>query len=325
MLDLSAKVQRAIPAGEAERVAPAALRGLASLPSASQWAAFEHTRDKAGDGAPVRPTSTLARLTSSLPSEVRVVVVLNPQRFIEQRLASRRHRDKLEAFVEELGRRLRSPRSRRTRDQVLTDLGAELRHRGLEPCYKVDVRIIEQDGREFLQASLTLDAEAYRQRRSADGLSLIVAQADIPTTAAELLGAYFGEDTVEKDFQTIKSALELRPFNHLTDLKVRAHVTLCMLASLAERTIEQRMAAAGIPMSAVAALEELGCCHLSQYVDEDTTLYNITQPTPDQTKILDALALPRLADEDALAQEFTSRLRCSTYAPSATHWGYEIS
>jgi len=46
----------------------------------------------------------------------------------------------------------------------------------------------------------------------------------------ELCRTYRAKDAVETDFQVIKSLIKLRPVRHRTDAKVRAHVTLCMLA-----------------------------------------------------------------------------------------------
>ncbi|MFH1468757.1 MAG: hypothetical protein ABIO70_30495 [Pseudomonadota bacterium] len=73
-------------------------------------------------------------------------------------------------------------------------------------------------------------------------------------SAEQLVLLYFSKDVVEKDFQTIKSELDLRPIRHRTDLKVCAHVSLCMLALLLQRVAEQLMAAEGAPRTAACRL-----------------------------------------------------------------------
>jgi len=47
-----------------------------------------------------------------------------------------------------------------------------------------------------------------------------------------LVSVYRAKDAVEKDFQTIKTDIKLRPVFHHTDPKVRAHLSLCMLTVL---------------------------------------------------------------------------------------------
>ena len=120
----------------------------------------------------------------------------------------------------------------------------------------------------------------------------------MPQSARELVQLYRIKDIVEKDFQSIKSAIKLRPVFHYTDPKVQAHVTVCMLALLLQRTLEQRLAAAGHPMTAPACIEALNTCHLNQRrTANGSPLYDITQLTSDQQAIVDALDLRPLADE----------------------------
>lgn len=75
--------------------------------------------------------------------------------------------------------------------------------------------------------------------RTLEGLpaAVLTAHPDVPGTASDLIDMYFEKDVVEKDFQTIKSAVELRPVHHQTDIKLRAHVTICMLALLLQRIL----------------------------------------------------------------------------------------
>ena len=74
---------------------------------------------------------------------------------------------------------------------------------------------------------------------------------------------YRAKDAVERDFQTIKSDIELRPVLHHTDPKVRSHLSLCMLALLLERTMERRLRSVGLRMTAPAAIETSFPCWCS--------------------------------------------------------------
>jgi len=138
---------------------------------------------------------------------------------------------------------------------------------------------------------------------------LLVAHADLPHSATELVALYRAKDAVEKDFQTIKSDLELRPVFHHTDPKVRAHVSLCMLALLLERSMEKRLRNAGKAMTAPAALEELAGGHLNRVTTgpDESVAYVATEPNVDQRELLACLRLEHLVDQDQMASRIEPR------------------
>jgi hypothetical protein len=81
-----------------------------------------------------------------------------------------------------------------------------------------------------------------------------------------------------------------------------------MLALLVERTLRQQLAKAGSPFTAEAALqtlEPIRLCHFPATNGKDT--YLPTQPSEDQTRLLRALKLSRLADPAHLATLLTPR------------------
>ena len=307
LLSLTAEVQMRIMAGEADRVGPGKLAELAARPPSTQAAGLDALVEQAGEGRPLRPTRELARLVESTPFEVRGVIIYCPDQFIEQRQAARLRHEKLKAFVDSINEKLRTGRSRRSRDSIVSAIGGEIKHHRLSSLYSVIIDSVQHEGREVLQAILTLDEAALQRSQQADGLTLIVTHPDVAGPPAQIVSSYFAKDKVEKDFQTIKSIIKLRPVRHRTDLKVRAHVTLCMLALLVERIIEQRTIEAGAPMTAKAVFELLSTCHLNRYLDEDTNLYNLTNPSTDQKKLLQNLLLSDLADDATVAESIQPR------------------
>ena len=138
---------------------------------------------------------------------------------------------------------------------------------------------------------------------------LLVAHADLLQSAAEMVALYRAKDAVEKDFQTIKSDLELRPVFHHTDPKVRAHVSLCMLALLLERTMECRLRKAGKAMTAPAAFEELAGGHLNMVATgpDESVAYVATEPSTEQRELLARLRLEHLVDQDQMASRIDPR------------------
>jgi hypothetical protein len=241
-----------------------------------------------------RPSSAAPPEPPPAPLRVRAVLYFNPQLFVDQRLRARQQLDAVQAFVDELNSRLASPRSRQSRDQIAATLDRQLRKDDLLETFTPVITETEIAGRQRYQVALQLDDARWARRRRFDGFNLLVAHPLLDRSATDLCRLYRAKDAVEKDFQTIKSVVELRPVRHHTDAKVRAHVTLCMLALLLERTLAGKLA--GLH-SAQAALELLATAHLNRYVGAHGDLAHVvTRTDHPQNQILRRLGLTHLAD-----------------------------
>lgn len=306
LLKLDVGIQQAVLEGQAAGVSLARLFKLARLADAErQCREFEHLRSNVPPVPPARGSAAV-----QLPDEahqeivlrVRGAVSFNPELFVDKRRTAQRQLQEVQSYVRELNAQLARPRSRRVPRDIERDIDYMLRRRNLVELYRIHVDPSQTvDGKRY-QARVELDVEQWRCRRRYDGFSLIVAHPEVPHSAAELCQLYRAKDAVEKDFRTIKSLVRLRPIYHHTDAKVRAHVTLCMLALLLERTLDARLKRA----SAQAAVETLSTCCLNRFEDSKATShYVVTQPDVEQQALLRELRLKQLADDDYV----TERLR----------------
>jgi hypothetical protein len=235
---------------------------------------------------------------------VRAVLYFNPQLFLDQRDRARKQLDAIKTFVADLNTRL-AGQSRMKRDQVAAAIDRQLRKDDLLEAFVPLITEREIAGRTRYHVELRLDETAWARRRRHDGFNIIVAHPDLERSAAELIRLYRAKDAVEKDFQTIKSVVEVRPVRHRTDVKVRAHVTLCMLALLLERTLQRKL---GGLYTAPAALELLRTAHLNRYTaNGDEALHVVTRTDEAQNKILRHLGLHHLADYQATVAQIESR------------------
>ena len=299
LLGLSLTIRHRVLAGQADSLGVGELRTLAGLPVADQAAAFEaaiqrhpERRVRAMHKAPSHETATL---------RARGVLYFNPDRFLSARAVDTDCRVKVRAVVADINRRLASVGNHRSDAGALTEAHSAIvrAHLGLT----MSPRLEKTEG--LRTVILDEDADAWASRRRADGLVVIAAHPETPGSATDVVATYFEKDVVEKDFQTIKSTLELRPVHHQTDIKLRAHVTLCMLALLLQRILGRRLAAAGL--SAPAALEVLGTAHLNLIANEKTQLYSITRPNEAQQGILATLNMSDLANDEQAAKNITPR------------------
>jgi hypothetical protein len=314
LLALSEGIQLRILEGEAARVSLSRLYGLAGIAdSEGQERTFERLRSTA---KPAAPAQRVPQLSGTPPQEepaeeqeqkqvqVRAVVAFNPELFVDHRRTAQRQLQEVQAYVRDLNTQLAAPRSRRTARDVEMNIDRMLRRRDLLDVFRVHVRPTMVDGRERPQARVELAIEQWRRRRRVDGFSVIVAHPAVPHTAAQLCQLYRAKDAVEKDFRTIKSVVQLRPVFHHTDVKVRAHVTLCMLALALERELSRRLKRS----SAERALETLAACCLNRFQDSDgESHYVVTHPDGDQRTLLRQLKLEHLADDSYVVDHVRPR------------------
>jgi hypothetical protein len=260
----------------------------------------------AASGAPIRRART-GRRTARL----RLVLYFNPEMCVDQRTVAESHRQSVEDLVADLNRRLRSERARLDADGARFLLVEKLAALSLLKVYSIRVESVQVPGaeRQVPQLRIDFDEQEWLRRRQHDGFVLLVADPEIPRSGPELVQLYRDKDAVEKDFQTIKDVVKLRPVYHHTDPKVRAHVTLCMLALLLERTLEQRLRRSSMPMSAPACFEQLASCHLN-LLRGDPDLppsYSVTEPTNEQRDLIKVLRMGDLLDPEEVAARIHPR------------------
>lgn len=66
----------------------------------------------------------------------------------------------------------------------------------------------------------------------------------------EIVAMYKNLKIVERAFRTIKSFIKVRPVDHHLDVRIRAHIFMCVLAYLIEKTIEHKLKSSDVDMTA---------------------------------------------------------------------------
>lgn len=292
-----------LPFGEKE------LRSLLTLAPDEQLAAF-HERLAAHLPASSEPAASTRKDQSIGP--LRLVAYFNPQLFVDIRRRTAEHCENLQRHVNKINSELAAAKRSRGYDSTYRKLSRELERLNYLDTFDIEltpITITSKTGRSIssFQAAITRNEKVWLRRRRYDGFVLLLAHPELPQSAKELVNFYRIKDTIEKDFQTIKSVIKLRPIYSYTDPKVQAHVTLCMLALLVQRYLEHRLRTAGLPLSTPACIDLLKTCHLNQRRSDDLPLYDITMLNAEQQEILSALGLERLADDEHLRGSITPR------------------
>ncbi len=311
LLRLDKRLQKEILAGVYGHIPDRTLRRIARLTTRSkQRRALEEHAATAREAAGASDRVLNRRRTGRQKVRLRVVAYFNPRMFVDQRALAINHLRLVEDFVTGLNQQLASGRGRDP-EKVRIEVTNKLASLSLLSVYKIRVETTDKDaaGSAHLRITLNLDEKVWRRRRRYDGFVLLVAHPELVHSAEELVQLYRDKDLIEKDFRTIKSVLELRPVFHYTDPKVRAHVTLCILALLLERTLEDRLRRSTQPMTAPACFEELAGAHLNLLrsdADEEPA-YCLTEPTQAQRALLRSLRMNQLIDEKEVAARIQPR------------------
>jgi transposase len=114
-------------------------------------------------------------------------------------------------------------------------------------------------------------------------------------TCADIVKSYKSLMTVERAFRNLKTVrLEIRPVYHKRDSRIKAHVFLCMLAYYVQWHMQQKLA----PLSQDGkigqwtfdqAIETMKCLSKNIVIIGGAEITKISDPTPDQTVILNLL------------------------------------
>jgi len=232
-------------------------------------------------------------LTEVEVEDGRVVVAYSKTIAVSER---KRREEKLDAFDEKaalIEARLQGKVKRRGRP--LTDEGAfkQLVKEALEKKLTAYFRI-EMRGA-FLWVEPIEEAEEYAKK--CDGkLAMHTDNTDLE--AGELYRIYKDLQEIERSWRTLKSAIKIRPTFHWTERRVRAHVFLCVLALVIERTMRLKLKAAKSDFSPQRALRELRqLMHVQLTLPTKGTRYNLlANKKPVQLDLFRALDIEPLTD-----------------------------
>lgn len=232
----------------------------------------------------------------------RPIVYFNPEMFAAQRRRAAADLCDIQRALDALDRNAATQR-----DNDVTLLGKVdrlLRHHDAVSLFEVQIVRIEGAP---VRIRTTLRKEVWHRRRRFDGFSLLVADLLQGRTPAELVALYRSRECIERGFRTIKSTVELRPVHHRTDAKVRAHVTICVLATLLQRLLEHHLAKAGATSSAERALATLAACHLNTVSTGSRSTHTVTALEPDVRGLLAKLDLDELASDEHVRARIVPR------------------
>jgi hypothetical protein len=200
-------------------------------------------------------------------ARVRYILVRNPQEAERDR---RQREEALRRLREALAALPAGPSQEHTRAAC-----ALLSH----PTYR---RYLRTDKHGWPQ----IDPDKVRDEARLDGKYLVRTSDDTLPPEDVALG-YKQLIEVEDAFRTLKHTLDLRPVYHRVEERIRAHVLLCWLALLLVRIIERRT-----DQRWPQIRRTLQRMHLGEFAGPEGAVWQRTETTADQHRLLTALRIP---------------------------------
>jgi len=223
--------------------------------------------------------------------------------FIVCRSASRREKekamkvlfiDRIETGLKKLRQATsREKRALKDRDELLKKIGALLKVNSRAAIF-FKINVEEKGGRLFLTWEKKVANNAWSDLSA--GCYLLRSNLPKGMTAPELWKAYIGLTEVEDSFRIGKHDLGLRPVWHHYKERVQAHIFICFLSLILQRTMEQGLVCCGMGRSTRKILQELRGLKSMDVVlptTEGTELKMkvVSEPDPALKIILDRLKL----------------------------------
>ncbi len=199
---------------------------------------------------------------------------------------TRRKRDErllaADVFIGSVLHRLANPpvRGRRMTPQGAYDrIRDHLRDRRLLSLYDVSI----DDG----EVRVLPNRKTREWEEKIDGM-LLVETTDLKSPPEEVIRRYKELAEIERGFRALKSTLELRPLNHWTEKRIRAHVFLCILALQMERWMRKKLGDISVP-KAIRILRRIKAVMVSS---QDKAILVVTRAKKEQKEILRRLGIP---------------------------------
>jgi transposase len=220
--------------------------------------------------------------------ELRYIICLNEQRKTESE-------KKRQVSITKLSKELDKVFARNTRHKEDRDIDKSL-HKIFEG-YKVKFKkffTIARDAKSQKAIGYSLNQENLEQEKKFDGIFVLLSSR-YDLKAREIVESYKNLKEVEMLFDDLKNFVDIRPIRHWLQVRVRAHVFICVLALLLKRIFEIHYMKSKCTME---PLEELSKSKLIKYKvkfskreNRSQTFPKVTNTTPMQKKYFNMIGI----------------------------------
>lgn len=247
--------------------------------------------------------------------ECRYILFFDVARFLADFKARKRRLKEAHDWIEAKNQQLQQAKKTRQLPTLERQVKQMLTRKKLQKLLEVKIEphtvtLINKRNKERTVDTFRLQAvaqpEAEREEQRLDGITCFITNLSKESCSAEEVVAYYrSKNKVEEAFHEIKAHLNLRPINLTRSQRVKAHVTVCIMAYLLLNDMEQCLKARGLKLSPANALKELKACQVSriEVKGSDKAELKVTEPNPTQLELLKALDC-----EEVIGKKFVKKV-----------------
>ena len=156
--------------------------------------------------------------------------------------------------------------------------------------YLRDHRLLHWYQLELANGTLSLkkNRKALNWEATVDGV-LLLETSDMTIPAQGIVKHYKELAEVERGWRSLKSTLQLRPVHHWTELRIRAHIFICVIALQLERWMRNKLQS--ISLSVPKCMRVLQHIKVGELCLGEKTKLMLTTLTPEHKEILQTLGV----------------------------------
>ena len=159
--------------------------------------------------------------------EKRHILCFNPEKFLQERKNRLEKIESIKKHLDQRNKQLSQAKGRRHRELLREELKKYLEKRAARKIF--EFRLIAK-GKTFHISYKAVD-KALREAAKLDGVYVIMSNVK-EASPEDLINAYRSRMEIERTFCQLKSFIEIRPIYHHNEDRIRAHITICVLAYL---------------------------------------------------------------------------------------------
>jgi len=223
----------------------------------------------------------------------RVLLCLNTQKRKDEQEYRRQKMDQMQQELEELNASLGTNKRIKNRDDAMKKAGMILKNNKVRKYFDVYTTDSSNNSLGFEVTWLKNERKIQEDERL-DGTFVI--QTNVTDYSdKKLIYIYKNLHKVENAFKVIKNVLDLRPMMHYKQIRVEAHVYLCVIAYFILTACEYISRKKELNVSTPKILKKLSKIHLIDiFLDDDKHKYVITKRNKAQKEILQAFGIKNI-------------------------------
>lgn len=229
----------------------------------------------------------------------RYILCFNPEKFLTERQCRIDKIISIKKHLDEKNKQLSKALGRRHRELLREELNRYLEKRSAYGLFSF--RLIAKE--KTFQISYKILKKAVEEAAKLDGIYCLMTNLKT-ASPKELIDAYRNRMEIERSFHQLKSFVEIRPIYHHNEERIKAHVTVCVLAYLLNNTVMHltRQKKDFEELTAQSIYNYLKSCKLVELSASGEQKLKLTALTDEQVQLTKILADKSLLEEEGIQQ-----------------------